>query len=108
MRCVLVVENHQLLGAGIEKLLRREADLLVLGLAPENEGALLLAISQSRPDVVVLDEATTDAIKLVALLEHHPNLRVVVVGADDEVVRTYESRQVAVTQTTELVSLIRG
>ena len=106
MRRVLVIENQRLLGAGIENLLRREADLQVIGLMLEDETALLHAIDCSGADVVVLDEATTDSAELFALLACHPKLRVLLVSADDGLVGTYETRQVMVTQATELVALI--
>jgi DNA-binding NarL/FixJ family response regulator len=107
MQCVLVIQNERLLGAGIENLLRREVDLQVIGATVEDEGALLRAISCARADVVVLDEATTDSTRLLAVLDNHPQLRVLIVSADGSLVRTYEARQVIVTQATELVALIK-
>lgn len=104
---VLVVENQRLLGAGIEILLSREAGLQVIGVTPEDEVALRQAISRSQPDVVVLDEATTDSTRLWALLQDHPELRVVVVSADDGLVRTYEKRQVIVTRAADLTALVK-
>jgi len=103
-----VIENHRLLGAGIERLLRREADLQVVGATPENQGALLQAIGHTRADVVILDASATDAAGLLALLELYPGLRLVLVRVDDGLVRTYEARQVIVTQATELVNLVRS
>lgn len=108
MRRVLVIENQRLLGAGIERLLRREADLQVVGVMPENQGALLQAIGYSHADVVILDASATDAAGLLALLEQYPGLRLVLVSADDGLVRTYEAHQVIVTQATELVALIKS
>jgi DNA-binding NarL/FixJ family response regulator len=108
MQHVLVIENERLLGAGIENLLRREVDLQVTGVTVEDESALLQAISRAGADVVVLDEATTDATSLLAILENHPRLRVLVVSADGDLVRMYDARQVTVTQATELVALIKS
>jgi DNA-binding NarL/FixJ family response regulator len=108
MRRVLVVENQRLLGAGIEQLLRRETELEVIGVMPGDGETLLQAICRTRPDVVVLDEATTDLQRLSALLQDHPGLMVVLLSADDHLVRTYEARQVVVTQAVELTTLIKG
>jgi hypothetical protein len=104
---VLVVENQRLLGAGIEILLSREAGLQVIGVTPEDEVALRQAISRSQPDVVVLDGATTDSARLWALFQDYPELRVVVVSADDGLVRTYEKRQVIVTRAADLAVLVK-
>ncbi len=108
MRRVLVIENQRLLGAGIENLLRREAGLHVVGVTQDNQGALLQAIGCSRANVVVLDKSMIDPTRLIALLEHHPGLRVVSVSADNGLVRTYEAQQVIVTQVSELVALIKS
>ncbi len=108
MTCVLVIENQQLLGAAIEILLRRDVDLQVVGATPENEGALLQAVRCSHADVIVLDEFTTDSTRLLTLLEHHPGLRIVIVSADDGLVRMYEARQVIVKKANELVALIKS
>jgi DNA-binding NarL/FixJ family response regulator len=108
MRRVLVSENQRLLGAGLENLLRREDDLLVMGVALESQEALRQAIDRSQPDVVVLDGATIDAVGLLELLENYPKLRVVLVSADGSLVRTYKAQQVVVTRATELVDLVRS
>jgi DNA-binding NarL/FixJ family response regulator len=108
MRRVLVIENHRLLGAGIERLLRRECDLHVVGVTPEDDGAMLQALELARPDVVVVDAATLHSAQLLTLLEHYPGLRVLVVSADVSLVRTYDTSQVSVTEATELVDLVRS
>ncbi len=108
MQRVLVRGNHRLLGAGIENLLRREADLLVFGVTLESEAALVQAIDRSQPDVVVLDGSTIDPAAVLALLQNYLKLRVLLVSADDGLIRTYETRQVVVTQAAELVDLVRS
>jgi DNA-binding NarL/FixJ family response regulator len=108
MRRVLVVGNQRLLGAGIERLLRREADLQIVGITLENQGELSWEIGSCHADVVVLDESMADPNKLIALLKDHPGLRVLIVRAEDGLVRVYETQQVFVTQATELVALIKS
>ena len=107
MQRVLIVENELLLGAGIEHLLAGEADLNVRGIARADEAVLLEEIKLSQPDVVILDEATclTDPMKLLAHLQDHPRLRVIVVSANDNVVQIFDKQQVLVNQTSDLASL---
>jgi DNA-binding NarL/FixJ family response regulator len=105
---VLVIENQRLLGAGIETLLRRDVDLDVLGVTPESESGLLRDINRFQADVVIFDEAMIDSTGLLNLLEHYPTLRVVLVNADDGLVRTFDARQFNVVQATELVALIKS
>jgi hypothetical protein len=108
LRRVFVVENTTLLGAGISSLLTRQTDLRVGGMTPEDDMALLQELRRFKPDVVVLDEATTDATRLCGLLRSVPELRVVVVSAYDDLVRMYAQRQVIVTTADELITLIRS
>jgi hypothetical protein len=88
-------------------MLRREADLMILGVMPQDEQELCRAINSFRADVVVLDEATAGAVGFQALAEDCDALRVLVVSADDDLVHIYEARQVALTQGSELVDLIK-
>jgi hypothetical protein len=108
MRRVLVVEHQRLLGAGIENMLRRDVDLEVLGVTPESEQALLRIIDRFQADVVIFDEAMIDSTRLLNLLEHYPMLRVLLVNADDGLVRTFDTRQFNVVQGAELAALIKS
>ena len=96
------------MGAGVEQLLRRDAELEVVGVMPGDDESLPQAIGRARPDVVVLDEASAGCLSLSALLRDHPGLLVVLLSADDRVVRTFETQQVVVTQAVELATLIKG
>ena len=106
-RHVLVVENQQLLGAGIERLLRREADLRVTGVMADDEAAYLQEIDDSRPDVVVLDAAAADSDQLCKIIQDSCQVQVVEVSADKGLVWIYEKRQVVVKHAAELAALIR-
>lgn len=106
-RHVLVMENQQLLGAGIERLLRREPDLRVTGVMVDDEAALLEQIDDSRPDVVVLDAAAGDSDQLCKIIQDRCQVQVVEVSADKGLVWIYEKRQVVVEHAAELAALIR-
>jgi hypothetical protein len=108
VRRVFVIDNTTLLGAGISSLLTHEPDLHVSGMTPEDDAAVLEELDRFEPDVVVLDEATTDANRLCGLLRGVPQLRVVVVSADDDVVQVYEQRRVTVTKAAELMAFFRS
>jgi EAL domain-containing protein (putative c-di-GMP-specific phosphodiesterase class I) len=76
---VLVVDDHQLLADGIVRLLEREPDIAVLGVAGTiAEG--LRAVQQLRPSVVLLDYVLPDGDGLDLarqLRAEHPEVRVV-------------------------------
>ena len=106
---VLVVKSRSLLVAGVDSLLSREPDLNVIAITPEDEAALIEEIRRSQPDAIVLDEGShlIDAAQLLALLKDYPELRVVVLRADNSLAQIYAKQQVVVARITDLVSVIR-
>lgn len=106
---VLIVETRSLLTAGIKTLLSQEPGLHVIAVAPESEVTLLNEIRRIQPDLIVLDEGSqmTELIKLLTHLEDSPEIRVVVLRADNSLARVYHKKQVIVTQLADLVTVIR-
>ena len=109
VRRVLIVENDLLLGAGIERLLSKNANIELLGLASARDIDFAKHINQFKPDVIVLDEASylASSIRPLTLLKNCPSLRVVMVNTNDTLVHIYDKQQIRVTQTTELVNVVR-
>ena len=107
---VLVFGDGLLLDSGIVNLLSREADLEIVEMASDDTAALLRQIELFQPTVVVLDELTylADRTKLLAFLENDPEIRVVMVSADSNLMSIYQGRQVAITQATDFVNIVRG
>jgi DNA-binding NarL/FixJ family response regulator len=107
---VLIIENEQLLGAGVEKLLRRDSGFKVDGITVSDELELVAKVRQFEPDVVVLDEATmlTDPLRLLNLLGDFPKLRVIAVSADDDRVYIYNKRLVVAKRAADLADLIHS
>ncbi len=106
---VLIVENELLLGAAIESLLTREVDLDLVGLASSNEADLSKAIGRSRPQVVILDEATypSNSLKLLNFFRKHPELRLVLVNATNSLVHIYDKRNISINNPDDLAEAIR-
>ena len=106
---VLVVENGRLLGAGIESLLGAETGLEVIGVSLGGWAGLIEEIRRFQPDVIVLDEDTymVDQARLLISLEDYPEVRVVQVSANSDMVCIYEKQQVLLTQGTDLTNIIR-
>ena len=106
---VLIVENQRLLGAGLQALLTENSDLDIIGVSPSNQIELVRKIRQLQPDVVFLSEGSrlTNAVDLLALLEDYPRLRVVVISANDHLVRIYDQQQVLIKPANQLLNIIR-
>ena len=106
---ILIVENQQLLGGGLQSLLSGETNLDVIGISPRNQLELVQKIRQIQPDVVLLDEDSclTNATDLLTFLENFSKLRVIVVNANDNLAHIYIKKQILVSPADQLVSIVR-
>lgn len=76
---VLIVDDHEILRAGIKMLLENVHDLLIVGEAGSGEQAIVLA-RETNPDVVLMDVKMPGMGGLEAtrrLARHQPNIRVI-------------------------------
>lgn len=109
VREVLIVMGcHLLFGAGLQGILTRRSDIHVRGVSPVSRDELLQEIDRSRPEVVILDATVPllNPVDLLACLEAHPSLRLLVVSLHDNVVRVYGHQQVLVTSMDDLDGLL--
>jgi DNA-binding NarL/FixJ family response regulator len=77
---VVVVDDHELVRAGLVELLAAAGDIDVVGTAADGEGALEV-VSAQRPDVVVMDLSMPGIGGIEAtrrVLAEHPGIRVIV------------------------------
>jgi DNA-binding NarL/FixJ family response regulator len=82
---VLVVDDHPVLRAGLEAVLRAEPGFVCVGIAADG-AAMLEAMRRSAPDVVVLDRrlGVEDGLALCAALHERAGApEVVIYTADD-------------------------
>jgi hypothetical protein len=111
LKRVLVFRGENLLAAGVESLLAREDDLLVLGVTNvcEDEFSFEHEIELFCPSVVILDESSlaTDFSYLYAILKKHPQLRVIVVDEGDNMVHIFDKQVIMVAQSADLIDVIR-
>jgi DNA-binding NarL/FixJ family response regulator len=111
LKRVLVFRGENLLAAGVESLLAREDDLLVLGVINIYEDGFSFEheIELFHPSVVILDESSlsTDFPFLYEILKKYPQLRVIVVDEGDNLVHIFDKQVIMVDQSTDLVDCIR-
>lgn len=111
MKRVLVFRGENLLAAGVENLLAREDDLLVLSATEIGEDGFSFEheIELFHPSVVILDESSlsTDFPFLYEILKKYPHLRVIVVDEGDNLVHIFDKRVIMVAQSTDLIDVIR-
>jgi DNA-binding NarL/FixJ family response regulator len=77
---VLVVDDHPVLRAGLEAVLRAEPGFVCVGTAADGDG-LVAMVARHRPDVVVLDLVLgdEDGMELCAALRSEPSAPEVVI-----------------------------
>jgi DNA-binding NarL/FixJ family response regulator len=90
---VVVVDDHRLVRAGLEKLLALTDDIRVVGSAADGSTALPL-VAERRPDLVLMDISMpgVDGIETTrALLAQDPSTRVLVLTSVSDQERILES-----------------
>ena len=109
MRRVLIVENQTLLGAGVHSLLGDETGLEIRGISPHDQTELIQDVRCFQPDIVIMDKVghLIAPLNLLAALENHSQLQVIVVSADDNQVCIYDKRQLLVRQAADFLDMIR-
>ena len=109
MRRVLIVENQTLLGAGVHNLVGDETGLEVRGVSPHDHTELIRDIQRFQPDIVILNKVSQliAPLNLLAALENHTQLQLIVVSADDNRVCIYAKRQLLVKRAADFIDIIR-
>lgn len=105
---VLVATREMLLGAGIEGLLIRQKDLDLVGVTSGSGPELIKKITRLQPEVVILDETMylDSATSLLSFLDERPEVRLVIVSANDNRVQVYDKRQMQVMQSSNTADLV--
>jgi DNA-binding NarL/FixJ family response regulator len=108
VRRVLIVENQTLLGAGVHSLVGDETSLEVRGVSPHDPTELIRDIQSFQPDIVIVNKISglIAPLNLLAALENHANLQVIVVSADDNRVCIYDKRQLLVKRAADFIDII--
>lgn len=106
---ILIVEDELLLGAGIKSLLTGETDLDLLDSCSGDEAELAEEIRRLQPNVIILDQNSNlvDLGKLMSWLDGYPELRVVLVNANLDLVEIYDKRQVVITQVADFIATVK-
>jgi DNA-binding NarL/FixJ family response regulator len=89
MTAIYLIDDHEAVRQGYTLLIRREANMEVVGESGRGEEALL-QIKERPPDIVVLDislQGQMDGVELLRNLRAlHPDLAILVVSGHDEMV----------------------
>jgi chemotaxis response regulator CheB len=106
-RCLLVFAN-ELMFVAVMSLLKSQPDLELVGVSAPNEQDLFQAIDFYKPDILILDESNSpgQSTRPLRPLLYYPELRVITLNHEDNLLHIYQKRDVMVTRITDLVSVI--
>lgn len=123
-RRVFIVGDNSLFEEGIAQLLAFGTDLSVSNTKYTDDPAFLDTIAQNQPDVILLNESTSQntaaILKLLFSIPSLVGLRVIIVRLSDNIVDVYEMpkqavarneterQQFNITNPDELMSVVRG
>ena len=107
---VLIVENHELLGAGLEKLLSCEETLEVCGFTPQDEFVLIDEIWRFQPHTVILtaESHLTNPTRLFELLKDYSRLRIVSISVGSNIFEIYDKQQLLAHNLVSLVANLKS
>jgi len=107
---VLIGATSLVPGAALELLLTHESDLEVIGVQADDEFELLRAIEKYLPYGLILCESdlSKDGKILGHLLLGYPELRVILVGTDENLVHFYYRRDFKIVLASDLADVIRS
>lgn len=106
---VLITGSESLLGAGLENLLTRKNTVDLLSITCGNPAELITQIKLFRPNVVILEDSVppVNAIDLREMLRLSPDLQVVVMSSQNNLIDIYARQQATVTRVDDLIHLIQ-
>ncbi len=106
---IYIVFHHALFAQGIRSLLRGRRAILVVGMESDPVKALE-GVGSLRPEVIIVEEsdAGIQSPSLAAILQRHPEGRVVALDLDHNFATVYDRHRVVTTQPADLVKAIRG
>ena len=104
---ILVIESDNLLAASIINLLASRTEFDV----SRSTASLLthtVEANGSEPDVVIIEEAhmLANMPAFVFYVNRHPNLRLIVMGVDENKVHIFDKQMVEVTQVSDFLELL--
>lgn len=109
MKRVLVICDGLIIGSGIESILSREDDLILMHNVLTTERALKKEIESFTPDVIIIDENLKiwDLSRLLSLLKRVPAVRLMILALNENRVQIFDKQDVLINQLADFVNEVR-
>ncbi len=110
MKHVLIAVQANVLATGIESVLKSVDGLAVDRIAINDNNVIRAEIDRLQPAILVLEEtqAAAQVLPLLELFRLHPELKILVVNADSNVVQVYERRELFLEAGIDLVQAVQS
>jgi len=110
LKHVLIAVQANVLATGIESVLKSVDGLAVNRIAFNDKNVIRAEIDRLQPAVLVLEEmqAVAQVLPLLELFRLHPNLKILVVNVDSNVVQVYERRELFLEAGNDLVQAVQS
>jgi DNA-binding NarL/FixJ family response regulator len=106
---VLVCQGDCVLDVSIDSFLNAKEGIRVISVSPENDEELIDLVEHHKPDIVVFGEWLTNRLEsiVVRLFKLQPQLRVIVVSGDHNLLRVYYKRDIWLESGADLIHVIQ-
>jgi DNA-binding NarL/FixJ family response regulator len=110
LKHVLIAVQANILATGIESVLKTGEGLAVDRIAFNDKNIVRAEIDRLQPAILVLEEmqGLTQVLPLLELFRLHPNLKILVVNADSNIVQVYERRELCLEASIDLVQAVQS
>ena len=107
---VLVAQYDPILFAGIQKPLQEDETIVLRNIAAPDQITLLNEISSFRPHTVVLAgwSPLIDLVELRTILNELPQIRLIIVGLQDERLHIFEKKQLIIHKSDDIAYIVRN
>jgi len=110
LKRVLLIRCDDLISGGIASLLKRAPDINLLNITINDIPHLINKINEFCPSILVLKSNLKFIApsSMIDLLSKFPNLRILLIDESKNIIHVYEKQEVQVTQSTDLLGLVRN
>jgi DNA-binding NarL/FixJ family response regulator len=110
LKRVLVISSTDLLSVGVADFLNREDDIEVIKKNITDNSALVDAIKEVRPAVLIINESFlhTDCFSIFGWLKDFPDWYVIALNEQKNLLDIYQKQEVTLGEASDLIAIIRS
>lgn len=109
-KCILARKDELLLGSIVEDLLTHSEGMELTEIMGRSQAELIEAVENNHPEVLIMCHKSHDTMPAdyLGILQKFPDLLIITVTTDDNYMHIYGKQKVLMTQSSDLLSIIRN